>query len=276
MPSGELCCAAQYIDGARLALNVGFGLMAISVPETPSGSVDAAEVEKFSRIAAEWWDPTGKFAPLHKFNPIRLKFIRAMAAEHFRLDAGSLRPFDGLSLLDIGCGGGLLSEPVAKMGFTVTGADPSEKNIKTALAHLTEGNTGITYRCTNAEALAEERLNFDVVLTMEVVEHVANLRAYIETCAKLVKPGGLMFIATLNRTLKSLVLAKVAAEYILGWLPPGTHDWNRFITPSELRVMVENSGLNILKMQGIAFDPIAWDWRLSSDTDVNYVVVCSR
>ncbi|HEY1838535.1 MAG: bifunctional 2-polyprenyl-6-hydroxyphenol methylase/3-demethylubiquinol 3-O-methyltransferase UbiG [Rhizomicrobium sp.] len=244
--------------------------------QATSGSVDAAEVEKFSRIAAEWWDPSGKFAPLHKFNPIRIGLVRAAVAEHFGRDLKLLRPFDGLSLLDIGCGGGLLSEPMAKMGFAVTGVDPSEQNIGTALAHLAGSGLPLVYRCASAEQLAQEGLAFDVVLNMEVVEHVADLRGYLETCASLVKPGGLMFVATLNRTLKALALAKVAAEYILGWLPPGTHDWSRFVAPGELHAILESTRLNVLKTQGIVFDPLRWDWRLSSDTDVNYIVIASR
>jgi 2-polyprenyl-6-hydroxyphenyl methylase/3-demethylubiquinone-9 3-methyltransferase len=239
-------------------------------------SIDPSEIEKFSRMAAEWWDPAGKFAPLHKFNPVRLKFIRETAAAHFGRDAKALRPFEGLSLLDIGCGGGLLSEPMARLGFAVTGVDPSEKNIGTARAHAAQSGATVDYRASDAEALASEEMAFDVVLNMEVVEHVADLRGYLETTASLVKPGGLMFVATLNRTLKALALAKVAAEYILRWLPPGTHDWDKFVPPGELRTMLEATGLKILKTQGISFDPLSWDWRLSSDTDVNYMVVAER
>jgi len=239
-------------------------------------SVDPSEVEKFSRMAAEWWDPTGKFAPLHKFNPVRLKFIRETVTAHVRRDAKSLRPFERLSLLDIGCGGGLLSEPMWKMGFKVTGVDPSEKNIGTARAHAAQSGAVVEYRVADAETLAQEGQSFDVVLNMEVVEHVADLRGYLESTAALVKPGGLMFVATLNRTLKALALAKVAAEYILRWLPPGTHDWDKFVAPAELRAMLEDSGLKVLKTQGIAFDPLGWDWRLSNDTDVNYMVVAER
>jgi len=239
-------------------------------------SVDPSEVEKFSRMAAEWWDPTGKFAPLHKFNPVRLKFIRETVTAHVRRDAKSLRPFERLSLLDIGCGGGLLSEPMSKMGFKVTGVDPSEKNIGTARAHAAQSGAVVEYRVADAETLAQEGQSFDVVLNMEVVEHVADLRGYLESTAALVKPGGLMFVATLNRTLKALALAKVAAEYILRWLPPGTHDWDKFVAPDALRAILEDSGLKVLKTQGIAFDPLGWDWRLSNDTDVNYMVVAER
>ncbi len=235
-------------------------------------TIDTAEVAKFSAMAAEWWDPAGKFAPLHKFNPVRLSFIRDTAAAHF--GRSGLKPFEGLSLLDIGCGGGLLCEPMSRLGFAVTGVDPSEKNIGTAKAHA--GGLPITYRTASAETLEAEGLAFDVVLNMEVVEHVADLKAYLTACAHLVKPGGLTIVATLNRTLKSLALAKIGAEYVLRWLPPGTHDWNRFVAPAELRRLLEGAGLNPLKTQGVAFDPIAWDWRLSTDVDVNYMVVAGR
>lgn len=239
-------------------------------------SIDPAEVAKFSAIAAEWWDPDGKFAPLHKFNPVRLDFIRREVAARFNRDAHSLKPFEGLSLLDIGCGGGLLSEPMARLGFAVTGADASERNIGTARAHAAQSGVGVDYRATSAEALAEEGLSFDVVLNMEVVEHVADVGAYLAACTRLVKPGGITLVATLNKTLKSLALAKFGAEYVLGWLPRGTHDWNRFIPPAELRAGLEQSGLSILKTQGVSFNPLSWDWKLSDDVDINYMIVAAR
>ena len=239
-------------------------------------SVDAGEVAKFSALAAQWWDPNGKFAPLHKFNPVRLGFIRREAAARFGRDERSLRPFEGLSLLDIGCGGGLLSEPMARLGFAVTGADASERNIGTARTHAAQSGVTVDYRATTAEALASEGLRFDIVLNMEVVEHVADVGAYLGACAQLVKPGGITIVATLNKTLKSLALAKFAAEYVLGWMPRGTHDWNRFIPPAQLQQSLEESGLNILKIQGVFFDVLTWDWRLSSDLDVNYMVVAAK
>ena len=239
-------------------------------------SVDPGEIAKFSAMAAEWWDPAGKFAPLHKFNPVRLGFIRDIAAAHFDRDPKSLRPFEGLTLLDIGCGGGLLSEPMARLGFAVTGADASEKNVRTAQTHAEAGGLPVTYRATTAETLAGEGLLFDVILNMEVVEHVADLPAFLAACATMVKPGGLMFVATLNKTLKSLTLAKIGAEYVLGWLPRGTHDWSRFIPPNVLQALLEETRLNILKKQGVAFDPLGWDWKLSPDMDVNYMLVATK
>ena len=239
-------------------------------------SIDPAEVAKFTAMAESWWDPEGKFAPLHKFNPVRLKFIHDTAAAHFDRARAGLHPFKGLSLLDIGCGGGLLAEPMARLGFAVTGADASEKNVKIASTHAGIEGLKIDYRVATAELLADEGLSFDVVLNMEVVEHVADLPGYLAACARLVKPGGLMFVATLNKTLKSLALAKIGAEYVLRWVPAGTHDWNRFIEPRKLQALIEQSGLKALKTQGVSFDPLAWDWRLSNDTDVNYMVVAGR
>ena len=243
---------------------------------TPTSSLDEGEIAKFSAIADEWWDPNGKFAPLHKFNPVRLNFIRSTAASHFERSAGVVRCFEGLTLLDVGCGGGLLCEPMARLGFAVTGIDPSQRNVSVAGAHAQTNSLCIDYRQSSAEELAERGLQFDVVLNMEVVEHVADLRCYIRSCAALVKPGGVMIVATINKTLKSLALAKIAAEYVLRWLPVGTHDWNRFVDPKTLRRTLEECGLNPLKTQGIAFDPLTWDWRLSADTDVNYIVVAGR
>ncbi|GAA0536383.1 2-polyprenyl-6-hydroxyphenyl methylase/3-demethylubiquinone-9 3-methyltransferase [Rhizomicrobium palustre] len=243
-----------------------------SAPARPS--VDPAEIAKFSAMAAEWWDPTGKFAPLHKFNPVRLSFIRDTAAAHF--GKSGLVPFEGLRLLDIGCGGGLLSEPMTRLGFAVTAVDASVKNIKTAMTHATAQGLSIDYRHGSAESLVESGEQFDVVLNMEVVEHVADLSLYLAACAKLVKPGGIMFVATLNKTLKSLALAKIGAEYILRWLPPGTHDWSRFIEPKTLKALLTENGLSVTTTQGVSFDPLNWSWRLSSDTDVNYMVVAEQ
>lgn len=242
----------------------------------PAPSVDSEEIEKFSLMADEWWDPNGKFRPLHRFNPVRLRYIRDTAARHFLRDPFAKRPFEGLSLLDIGCGGGLLSEPMSRMGFAVTGADASAKNIRIASLHAAKMGLPVVYRCTTAEALAEAGESFDAVLNMEVVEHVADLKRYLEACAQLLRPGGLTIIATINRTLKSLALAKIGAEYVLGWVPRGTHDWSRFVAPEKLAAYLRQAGLKMCAQQGISFDPLNWDWRLSPDTDVNYMVVAER
>jgi 2-polyprenyl-6-hydroxyphenyl methylase / 3-demethylubiquinone-9 3-methyltransferase len=241
-----------------------------------SSSIDESEVAKFARLAHEWWDPKGSFAPLHRFNPIRLRFIRDIAAERFGRNTRERNAFHGLSLLDLGCGGGLLSEPLSRLGFEVLGADAAERNVEIASAHGADTGAPSSYRYATAEQLREEGLTFDVVLAMEIVEHVRDVPLFITECAGLVRPGGLLFIATINRTLKSLALAKLAAEYVLRWLPPGTHDWNRFIPPGRLKTMLAETGLDVLRVQGMAFDPLAWDWRLSRDTDVNYVVVAGQ
>jgi 2-polyprenyl-6-hydroxyphenyl methylase / 3-demethylubiquinone-9 3-methyltransferase len=237
-------------------------------------SIDPAEVAKFSAMAAQWWDPNGLFAPLHKFNPLRLRYIQETAARHFKKN-GQTR-FDGLTLLDIGCGGGLVAEPMAKLGFAVTGADASEKNILAARVHAAEGNVSIDYKNSTAEDLTAENRTFDVVLNLEVVEHVADLSGYLRACSKLVKPGGLMFVASLNKTLKSLALAKIGVEYVLGWLPRGSHDWSRFVPPETIHALLEENSLKVLTTQGIAFDPLSWDWALSGDVGVNYMVVANR
>ena len=248
---------------------------AVNKPEGIS-SVDPSEVEKFARLAGEWWDPNGKFRPLHVFNPVRLKFIRDLAVEHFARDPRSLQPFGGLTLLDIGCGGGLLSEPMARMGFTVLGADASNRNIAAAAAHAAGANLTLDYRAVTAEALAAEGAVFDVVLNMEVIEHVADLEGFLQSCAKLLKPGGMMLVATLNRTLKSFAMAKIGAEYVLRWLPAGTHDWNRFVRPADLRQLLEGAGLAVTRVQGVMFDPLRWDWRLGADIAVNYMMVAQK
>ena len=242
----------------------------------PASSIDAAEVERFSRIAAEWWDPKGKFAPLHKFNPVRLQFIRDRALQKFARDPAARRPFEGLRLLDIGCGGGLLSEPMARLGFAVTGVDASERNIGTARAHAAENSLAIDYRASTPEGLeAAGQGGFDVILNMEVIEHVADPGEYLRSCARLLAPGGMMIVATLNRTLKAFALAKVGAEYILRWVPAGTHDWNRFLKPEELRAFLDGTGVSVDGPFGVAFDPLSGKWSRSADVDINYMMVVS-
>jgi len=246
-----------------------------TVTATPS-TVDEAEVARFSALAAEWWNPNGKFGVLHKFNPVRLAFIRDRAAAHFGRDAKAPKPFAGLRLLDIGCGGGLLSEPMARLGFDVVGADASEKNIKTASVHAGEQSLTIDYRVTTAEALATAGERFDVILNMEVIEHVADLNLFVESCASMLKPSGLMFVATINRTAKAFALAIVGAEYVLGWLPRGTHDWAKFVKPLELDTALTRARLTVMSETGVMFNPLSGRWMLSSDMDVNYMVAAAK
>jgi 2-polyprenyl-6-hydroxyphenyl methylase/3-demethylubiquinone-9 3-methyltransferase len=239
-------------------------------------TLDPAEVAKFSAMAAEWWNPKGKFGVLHKFNPVRLNFIRETALAHFGRDGQSRTPFGGLRLLDIGCGGGLLSEPMARMGFAVLGADASDKNIKTASVHAGEQGLAIDYRNTTAEALHEAGETFDVILNMEVVEHVADVNLFMGTCAQMLKPGGLMIVATLNRTPKAFALAIVGAEWVLGWLPRGTHDWDKFVTPDELTAPLRSNGMRFTRMTGVAYYPLSGQWRLTSDLSVNYMAAAVK
>ena len=239
-------------------------------------SIDAREVEKFAALAGEWWNPDGKFAPLHKLNPPRLAFIRNTALRHFDRDAKSLAPFSGLTLLDVGCGGGLVTEAMARMGFEVLGVDAAEENIAAAAAHARDMTAPPAYRSAAAEDLLPEGAMFDVVLALEILEHVADRGEFLTTCAQLIKPGGLIVLATLNRTLKSRALAKFGAEYILRWLPAGTHDWNKFVAPEELASELRGLGLAVLDTRGITFDPLGWSWQLSADTGINYMLAASN
>lgn len=239
-------------------------------------TIDTAEVERFSRMAAEWWDPKGKFKPLHKFNPVRLAYIRDRVAEQFGRDPHSSRPFDGLRFLDIGCGGGLLCEPMARLGATVVGADASETNIEVARLHAAQSGVSIDYRATTAEDLADAGEQFDVILNMEVVEHVADVPLYMSKCAQMVKPGGIMFVATINRTLKALGLAIVGAEYVLRWLPRGTHQYEKLVRPDELERALSESGMTIIDRTGVSYNPLADRWQKSRDLDVNYMVLAHK
>jgi len=241
-----------------------------------TSSVDPQEVERFARLAARWWDPRGPMAPLHKLNPVRLAYIRDNTAEHFGRDAKKLGCLKGLRILDIGCGAGILSEPLARLGAEMTGIDPAGENIAVARAHATDAGVTVDYRATTAEDLAGAGEQFDVVLAMEVVEHVNDVPAFVSTCASLVKPGGLFFAATLNRTLKSFALAIVGAEYVLRWLPRGTHQWDKFVTPEELETAVEDTGLRVTGERGVIFNPLANRWQLSSDMDVNYMLAAAK
>jgi 2-polyprenyl-6-hydroxyphenyl methylase/3-demethylubiquinone-9 3-methyltransferase len=239
-------------------------------------SIDHTEVERFSRHANEWWDARGPMAALHKFNPVRLAYIRDKAAQKFSRDPKKLECLKGLRMLDIGCGGGILSEPLARLGAQMVGADPSAENITAACAHAEQSGVAIDYRATTAEALAEAGERFDVVLAMEVVEHVTDVKSFVATCALMVKPGGLMIAATLNRTFKSFALAIVGAEYVLRWLPRGTHQWDKFVTPKELELAFENAGLDVSGERGVIYNLLADRWQLSSDMDVNYMLVAER
>lgn len=240
-------------------------------------SIDPDEIAKFEAMAAEWWDPAGKFKPLHMMNPVRLDYVADQIAAEFGRDRRDLRPFEGLRILDIGCGGGLISEPMARLGACVTGADAAEGNIAVARLHAGQQGLEIDYRATTAESLLAEGLDFDVVLALEIVEHVADPAAFVATCHDLLRPGGLAVVSTLNRTARSFAAAIVGAEWIMRWLPRGTHEWSRFITPDELGAMAGRAGLEELDRRGMVFNPLGWNWRLSSrDLSVNYAISARR
>jgi 2-polyprenyl-6-hydroxyphenyl methylase / 3-demethylubiquinone-9 3-methyltransferase len=240
--------------------------------QSDAATVDAAEVEKFNRLASDWWDPNGSMKPLHKFNPVRLTYLRDTLATHFSRDFRDHSPFEGLSLLDIGCGGGLLSEPLARLGFAVTGIDPAENNVDVAKAHAAKSGVSVDYRKVMAQTLVSERRSYDVVLAMEVVEHVPDVRSFVATATSLVKPGGIFIAATLNRTKRSFALAIVGAEYLLRWLPIGTHNWEKFVTPEELTDAIETGALRVFERKGVVFNPFADRWSLSGDMAVNYML----
>jgi len=243
-------------------------------------SVDPTEIANFSAMADEWWDETGKFKPLHKFNPIRIGYVRDQVIAHFGLQTddavAKLKPFKGLRFLDIGCGGGLLSEPMARLGADMVSADAAEKNIQIASLHAEKMGIDIDYRHTTAESLAEAGEKFDVILNMEVIEHVADVEGFVEACCSLLSPGGIMFVATLNRTPKSYALAIVGAEYILRWLPKGTHNWKKFLKPSEVSRCLRNEGLLITDLAGAAYNPFEDRWHLSKDLRVNYLLTSTK
>lgn len=240
-------------------------------------SIDPIEIAKFEAMAAEWWDPKGKFKPLHMMNPVRLDYIVSQIAAEFGRDRRSLRVFEGLRLLDIGCGGGLIAEPMARLGAEVMGADAAEGNIAVARLHAEQQGLQIDYRATTAEALASAGERFDAVLALEIVEHVADPKAFIATCHDLLRPGGLAIVSTLNRTAKSFGAAIIGAEWIMRWLPKGTHEWSRFITPAELSEMASASGLNPVDARGMVFNPLTWNWSLSDrDLSVNYAIAARR
>lgn len=246
-------------------------------PKPLGHTVDDAEIAKFAAMAEEWWDPNGKFKPLHKFNPVRLEYIRDRLCAKFGKDPKSIKPLDGLRILDIGSGGGLLSEPLTRMGATMIGVDATERSVHIASAHATAQELDIDYRFTTAEALVAEGEQFDAVMNMEVIEHVADVEAFLGASSALVKPGGLMFMATLNRTAKSYALAIVGAEYVMRWLPRGTHEWKKFLKPSEIATYLRQTGMQIDELTGVVYSPFNDEWKLEAkDLAVNYMLVASK
>ena len=233
-------------------------------------SVNKKEIEKFSKMATEWWDPSGKFKPLHKFNPIRIKYIKENIINSFKLKAKQ-KPLYKINILDIGCGGGLLSEPMTRLGANVTGIDASSKNINIAKLHAKKNKLKINYLCSSPEKLKLQK-KFDVILNMEIIEHVEDINFFINSCSKLLKKNGLMFVATLNKTLKSYMFAIIGAEYFLRWLPIGTHDWEKFVRPEDLKKILSKNNLKLEKLDGMNFNIIKDEWSVSSDTSVNYIV----
>ncbi|MCW5731436.1 MAG: bifunctional 2-polyprenyl-6-hydroxyphenol methylase/3-demethylubiquinol 3-O-methyltransferase UbiG [Alphaproteobacteria bacterium] len=245
--------------------------------ENPAApSVDPAEIARFAAMAEQWWDPNGKFRPLHRLNPTRIGYIRDRLCERLGRDPKGARPLKGLRLLDIGCGGGLLAEPMCRLGAEVVGVDAAERNIAVARLHAGQMELPIDYRHGSAEALAGQGETFDVILNMEVVEHVADLPGFVDACARMLRPGGVMFVATLNRTLKSYALAIVGAEYVLRWLPRGTHDWRKFVRPHELAACCRQSGLRLDEFRGVSYDPFGDRWLVTRDLDVNYMAITSK
>ena len=249
---------------------------AVRTPFTENSTIDQSEVDHFSSLAQQWWDPSGKFKPLHKFNPVRLTYIREKLCEHFKRDPKAPDALAGLRVLDIGCGGGLLSEPMAKMGATVIGADAGATNIEVAKLHAAQSGVKVDYRTTTAEDFAANGEQFDVVLNMEVVEHVADVDLFLTACASMVKPGGLMLVATINRTFKAKALAIMMAEQILRWLPRGTHQYEKLVRPEEITVPVEAQGMRVIDKLGVFYNPISDTWNRSTDLDVNYMMLLER
>jgi 2-polyprenyl-6-hydroxyphenyl methylase / 3-demethylubiquinone-9 3-methyltransferase len=244
-------------------------------PQTAS-SIDRDEVARFDNLAATWWDERGPMRVLHRFNPVRLAYIRDAACRHFGRDPNAPFALDGLRIVDVGCGGGVLSEPLARLGATVTGLDPAPTNIRVARAHAEAEGVSVDYRAETIEAVIDRGERFDIVLAMEVVEHVTDMPAFVRRAAEGVNPGGLMFAATINRTLRSFALAIVGAEYVLGWLPKGTHDWEKFVTPAELSRAIESGGLTVTDTTGVAYNPLGDSWRISRDVAVNYMMRAER
>jgi 2-polyprenyl-6-hydroxyphenyl methylase/3-demethylubiquinone-9 3-methyltransferase len=243
---------------------------------TSASTIDAGEVARFERMAKTWWDERGPMAPLHKFNPVRLAYIRDQAAAHFNRDKKQAGCLTGLRILDIGCGGGILSEPLARLGASMVGADPATANIEVARSHAAQEGLSIDYRDATAESLADAGERFDIVLAMEVVEHVTDVDLFVRRCGEMVKPGGMMIAATINRTVKSFALAIVGAEYILRWLPRGTHRWDKFVTPDELETAMSHADLRVVDERGVIYNLLSDAWQLSDDMDVNYMLTAAK
>jgi 2-polyprenyl-6-hydroxyphenyl methylase/3-demethylubiquinone-9 3-methyltransferase len=241
-----------------------------------STTIDPAEVARFERIAETWWDPKGPMKVLHKFNPVRLAYIRDEACRRFARDPRSARSLEGLTILDVGCGGGVLSEPLARLGATVTGLDPAPTNVSVARLHAEKAGVPVDFRGETVEEVVARGERFDMVLAMEVVEHVTDVRAFVKACTEAVKPGGVLVMATINRTLRSFALAIVGAEYVLGWLPKGTHEWDKFVTPEELTAAIGAAGFAVEDLTGVAYNPLRDAWSLSDDRAVNYMLRASK
>lgn len=270
--ASEASRAPVRLERQRMITAMPRKATATSGSTTPGPTtVDPAEIARFTAMAESWWDPVGKFKPLHRLNPVRLGFLRDRLTAHFSRDPTALRPFEGLRLLDIGCGGGLVAEPMARLGFAVTGIDAGAAIVATAHTHAAQSGLAIDYRAVAAETLAASGELFDVVLALEIVEHVADLDAFLAAAATLVRPGGAFVAATLNRTAKSYLFAIIGAEYVLGWLPRGTHDWRKFVRPSELAAQLRRNRLRVEEITGVTYNPLGDSWALSSDLDVNYM-----
>ena len=239
-----------------------------------NNTINKEEIEKFSRIAEEWWNPEGKFKPLHKFNPVRIEYIKDNILKDFSLEKKN-KPLKGIKILDVGCGGGLLSEPLCRLGAEVTGVDASEKNIKVAKIHAKKTNLKIDYFCSSPEKMKASQ-KFDVILNMEIVEHVEDINLFLRSCTNLLKKNGIMFVATINKTLKSYLFAIVGAEYVLRWLPIGTHDWEKFVKPDDLTEILKKNNLTLTKLDGVKFNILSNKWNLNSDTSVNYISKFSK
>lgn len=244
--------------------------------KTSDSTLDEREVERFRALSQKWWDPEGEFAPLHAIGPERMRFLREQLVRHFARDADAARPLAGLRIADIGCGGGLVSEPLARLGAEVTGIDPAEENVEAASTHAAQSGLEIDYRAARAEDLAQDGAQFDAVIALEVVEHVPDVPAFIAVCASLLRPGGMMLLSTINRTARAFALAIVGAEYVLRWLPRGTHQWDRFVRPEELENALASSGLRRVETRGLTFNPLTRAWRLSDDASVNYFMSAAK